>query len=112
MLSGAAVVLATLAVVLTMISQAHVGVTEWSCAVEGVGVDYGGVGGGVWGFDAGLLQVTDVAQFVVQSGQLAASANAPCSLQAFTTYFVPFTGLLPLVSSLASRKRFFFSPCR
>ena len=110
MLSGAAMVLATLAVVLTMISQAHVGVTEWSCAVEGVGVDYGGVGGGVWGFDAGLLQVTDVAQFVVQSGQLAASANATCSLQAFTTYFVPFTGLLPLVSSSASRKRFFPVP--
>ena len=46
------------------------------------------------------LQLMDVAQFVMQSGQLA-SPTSPWVLKYFVEYFTPFTGLLPLVRAPA-----------
>jgi hypothetical protein len=83
----------TLGVILVQLSDQ---VVEVVVGLAGVGFDYGGVGGGVLGLDAGLFEVMDVAQFVVQSGQLASPAS-PWVLKYFVEYFTPFTGLLPLV---------------
>jgi hypothetical protein len=46
------------------------------------------------------VQLMDVAQFVMQSGQLA-SPTSPWVLKYFVEYFTPFTGLLPLVRAPA-----------
>ena len=35
----------------------YLGITEGTIGEAGVGLDYGGVGGGLWGFDAGMFQV-------------------------------------------------------
>lgn len=57
MISVTSTVLAGLLVVVNMALQVRLGVTESVVGIPGVGLDYGGVGGGVLGIDVGLLQV-------------------------------------------------------
>jgi hypothetical protein len=56
-ISVTSTLVSTLAVVVNMGLQVGLGVTEALVGVAGVGLDYGGVGGGVLGFDVGLLEV-------------------------------------------------------
>lgn len=50
--------------------------------------------GGMSGFDFGLLDVLDQAQFIVMMGQL--NVTQPPVLKAMTNAFVPFTGAIPM----------------
>lgn len=50
--------------------------------------------GGMAGFDFGLLDVLDQAQFIVMCGQL--DVTQPPVLKAMTAAFVPFTGAIPM----------------
>jgi hypothetical protein len=42
---------------LTFLLQLKDGVSEAATGIPGIGVDFGGVGGGLWGLDGGLFQV-------------------------------------------------------
>ncbi len=43
---------------LTFLLQLKDGVSESATGIPGIGVDFGAVGGGTWGVDTGLFQVT------------------------------------------------------
>ncbi len=59
MISATSTVLAGVLVVANMALQVRLGVSESVVGIPGVGLDYGGVGGGVLGVDIGLFQVCD-----------------------------------------------------
>jgi hypothetical protein len=46
-----------LQLLLTFLLQLKDGVSEAATGIPGIGVDFGGVGGGLWGVDMGLFQV-------------------------------------------------------
>lgn len=56
-MSVCATATAGVATVVHMGAQVYLGITEGTIGEAGVGLDYGGVGGGLWGFDVGLFQV-------------------------------------------------------
>ena len=93
--SAVSTVVALVGVAFTFLFQLQDAVSEAVTSIPTVGVDFGGIGGGVWGVDAGLFQVFDVAQFVVMSGQLSGTAT-PWVVKYFIEYFTPFTGLVPV----------------
>ena len=93
--SAVSTVVALVGVAFTFLFQVQDAVSEAVTGIPTVGVDFGGIGGGVWGVDAGLFQVFDVAQFVVMSGQLSGTAT-PWVVKYFIEYFTPFTGLVPV----------------
>ena len=64
-------------------------------SLGGGGAEFGGVGGGVMGYDFGLWDVIDAAQFVVIAGQLHQSGQ-PWVVKYFVEYFMPSTGLVPV----------------
>ena len=50
-------VIASVGMGVTMLLQLKGGVSEAVTGIPSIGVDFGGVGGGIWGLDAGLFQV-------------------------------------------------------
>jgi hypothetical protein len=88
---------AGIAVFLNWALQISKGVSDVTTGVAGLGPDFGGVGGGMYGLDAGLWQVLDAGQFVVMASQLNGTTT-PWVVKYFAEYFTPFIGLLPLGS--------------